>query len=255
MALRSKAKSLRGLGCLGLLVLGGAFAADVLAQSYTYQVRHRHWHGRARGTLHISPEGILFEEQGKKGTTDSRQWRYEEIQQLTVSPSELRILTYEDLKWKLGRDREYTFDGVPESLAVDTYPLWAAKLDRRFVAAISDPKSIPEWTTGAKLDHGLSGTLGTLILGKERIVFDAGERSGSRSWRLIDIGNVSRTNPLDLTVTTFEKSGWFRGSERQFHFQLQQALPEEPFYALWRRINSSHGLTFLEPEAVGGKFR
>ena len=255
MALRSKANSLRGLGSLGLLLLGGAFTPNAAAESYTYEVRHRHWHGGAPGTLRISPEGIAFEEQGKKSTSDSRQWRYEEIQQLTVSRSELRILTYEDSKWKLGRDREYMFDRVPKSLAVETFPLWAAKLDQRFIAGIPETNSAPEWKAGAKLDHGLSGTLGTLMLGKERIVFDAGERGDSRSWRLIEIENVSRVGPLDLTLTTSEKSGWFRGGSRQFHFQLQQALPEDHYYALWRRINSSQGLRFLDPEAVEGRSR
>jgi hypothetical protein len=112
------------------------------------------------------------------------------------------------------RDREYIFDRVPKSLAVEIYPLWAAKLDQRFVAGFSVSESSPEWKGGAKLKRGLSGTLGTLTLEKDRIIFDAGERSGSRSWRLIDIENVSRTGSLDLTVTTSEKSGWFRGGMR-----------------------------------------
>jgi len=201
--------------------------------------------------LHISPDGISFEERGEKKETNSRSWRYEEIQQLTVSPSELRILTYEDSKWKLGRDREYIFDRAPKSLAVEMYPLWTSKLDQRFIAAVPAPESAPEWKARAKLDHGLYGTLGTLIVAKERIVFD-GERGGSRSWRLIDIENVSRTGPLDFTVTTSEKSGWFRGGMRQFHFQLRQSLPESSFYALWRRVNRSKGLTFLDPEAIEG---
>lgn len=253
MAFRSKAKSVASLGFLGLLLLG--VSQRVSAQTYTYEVRHKHWHKGAMGTLRISPEEISFEEHGKKGKADSRSWRYEEIQQLTVSPSQLRILTYEDSKWKLGRDREYIFDQVPKSLAVETYPLWAAKLDQRFVAAISDPESVPEWKAGAKLDHGLSGILGTLTLGKDRVVFDSRERSGSRSWRLIDIENVSSSGPLDLTVTTAEKSGLFRGGSRQFHFQLQQPLKEDQYSALWRRVNRSKGLTFLDSAAAEGEVR
>jgi hypothetical protein len=203
------------------------------------------------GTLRISPEEISFEEHGKKGKTDSRSWRYEEIQQLEVSPSELRILTYEDSKWKLGRDREYIFDRVPNDLAVEAYPLWTSKLDQRFIAAVPAPEPAPEWKVGAKLDHGLSGTLGTLMIGREQIVFDAGEHGGSRSWRLIDIENVSSSGPLDLTVTTTEKSGLFRGSGRQFHFQLQQPLKEDQYGALWRSVNRSKGLTFLDSQRRG----
>jgi hypothetical protein len=122
MALRSKVKSLSGVGVASLLVLIGFSRPLAAAQTYTYEVLHRHWHGGAPGTLHISPDGISFEERGKKKEADSRSWRYEEIQQLTVSPSELRILTYQYAKWKLGRDREYIFDRLPKNLAVETYP-------------------------------------------------------------------------------------------------------------------------------------
>src|ERR1700737_4139215 len=129
MALRSKETPFSGVSLTGLLLLIGLSASLASAQSYTYEVRHHHWHGGAAGTLHISPDGISFEERGKKGKAVSRSWRYEEIKQLTVSPSDPRILTYEDSKWKLGRDREYVFNRVPKDLAVETYPLWTSKLD------------------------------------------------------------------------------------------------------------------------------
>lgn len=254
MAFRNEAKSVAGLGLLGLL-LSGVSPSVALAQTYTYEVRHEHWRKGATGTLRISSEGISFEEQGKKSKTDSREWRYEEIQQLTVSSSELRILTYEDSKWKLGRDREYIFDHLPKDLAVETYPLWTGTLDQRFIAAVPAPEPTPEWKAGAKLDHGVSGTLGTLMIGREWIVFDAGERGGSRSWRLIDIANVSSLGPLDLTVTTTEKSGLFRGSGREFHFQLQQPLRDDQYQVLWRIINRSKGLTFLDSAVPEGEVR
>ena len=249
MALRSKAKSLPGLSLAGLLLCG--VTPPIAAQTYTFEVRHQHWRKGAIGTLRISPEEISFEEHGKKRKTDSRSWRYEEIQQLTVNPSELRILTYEDSKWKLGRDREYIFDRVPKDLAVEAYPLWTSKMDQRFIAAVPAPEPAPGWKVGAKLDRGLSGTLGTLMIGREQIVFDAGEHGGSRSWRLIDIENVSSSGPLDLTVTTTEKSGLFRGSGRQFHFQLQQPLKEDQYGALWRSVTRSKGLTFLDSQRRG----
>ncbi len=247
MAFRRKAKSFASIAVAGLWLLGLS-TPTASAQTHAYEVRHQHWRKGAMGTLHVSVDGISFEEHGNKGKADSRQWRYEEIQQLTVSPTELRILTYEDSKWKLGRDREYVFDHLPKGLAVETYPLWASKLDQRFIGAVSEPQTSPEWKAGAKLDQGLSGTLGSLTIGKDWIVFDAGKRDGSRSWRLMDIENISRIGPLDLTVTTAEKSGWFRGGTRQAHFQLQQRLPEQTYNALWREINRSQGLAFLDSQ-------
>ena len=250
MEFRSEAKPGSCLS-MGVLFLAALSAPAAWAQSHTYEVRHQHWHGGAPGTLSVSGDGISFQEHGKKGKTDSRQWRYEEIQQLTVSQSDLRILTYDDSKWKLGRDQEYVFDRLPKSLAAETYPLWTGKLDQRLIGALPAPESGVEWKGTAKLDQGLAGPVGSLSIGKDWIVFDAGKRDGSRSWRLIDIENISRTGPLDLTVTTSEKAGWFRGGMRQFHFELQQRLPEDKYDALWREINRSQGLVFLDSQRRG----
>ena len=216
------------------------------AQTYTYEVRHQDWHGGAKGTLRISPDSIAFEEHGKKGKADPRQWSYEEIQQLTIGKSEVRVLTYEDSKWKLGRDREYVFDRIPSDLATEVYPLLSGTLDQRLVAAVADPQAAPEWKIGAKLTQNLKGTTGTLAAGPDLIVFDTKKPDEARSWRIADIQNVTSSGPFDLTITTGEKGGVFRG-ERQFHFQLQQALSEDQYNALWRRVNRSKGLTFLEP--------
>lgn len=245
MALRSKAKSIAGLAIAGLLLVGLSQPA-ALAQSHTYEVRHQHWRKGATGTLVISVSGISFDEHGKAKKTHSRSWRYDEIEQLTISPTELRVLTYEDSKWEPGRDREYVFDHLPQGLASDAFPFWTGKLDQRLIAAVPAPQSDAQWKGTAKLDHGLKGAVGSLTLGNDWIVFDAGKLDGSRSWRLTDIDNISRTGPLDLTVTTAEKSGWLRGGMRQFHFQLQQSLPEEKYNTLWREINRSRGLTFLD---------
>lgn len=245
MVLRREAQSFSGLILCGLAFL--ATAAPAAAQTYTYEVRHRHVHGGAMGTLRISPDGINFDERGKKNKPEKYSWRYEEIQQLTVGGSELRVLTYEDSKWKLGRDREYVFDRLPRDPGVEVNPMLSRTLDQRYIAALAD-KRPSEWKVGAKLGHGLSGTLGTLTVSGDELIFDTKKPDESRSWRLMDIENVSNTGSLDLTITTNEKSGLFRGGMRQFRFQLQQALSEERYNELWRRVNRSRGLTFPEPE-------
>jgi hypothetical protein len=225
------------------LTIAALFLSVAFAQSnppdHVYEVRHHHWHGSDTGTLQVTANGITFEEHRDAANSHSRTWRYSEIEQLTLIPTELRVLTYEDSKWKLGRDRDYTFDRLPKNLSSESFPLWTGKLDQRFIAAVPEPGASSEWKTRAKLDHGLSGTVGSLLIGKDAVVFDAGKPGLSRSWRLIDIENISRTGQIDLTVTTTEKSGWFRGGTRQFHFQLQQRLPEETYNALWREINRS----------------
>ena len=247
MALRRQKANywLSRLTALSLLLL--AAAACATAQNYTFEVRHRHWHGGAKGILQISPVSIAFEEKSK-GATHSRAWQYQQIQQLALARNELHILTYEDSNWKLGRDREYVFDRLPEGFTSQVCPLFSRNLDQRFVAAVANLSESPEWKTGAKLTQGVHGTPGTLELARDRVVFDAGKREESRTWRMSDIENVSSSGPFDLTLTTAEKSGLFRDSMRQFHFQLQSKLTEEQFNELWRQVNRHQGLRFLEPE-------
>jgi hypothetical protein len=215
------------------------------AQTYTYEVRHRHLHGGAAGTLRISEDGISFDEHGKKNKPEAFRWRYDEIQQLTAGGAELRVLTYEDSKWQLGRDREYVFDRPSRNLAVEIFPMLARSLDQRFIAALPDQR-VPEWKLSVKLDHGLTGTMGTLSVAGEELIFETTKPDQSRTWRLSDIENVSSTGSLSVTVTTNEKSGRFRGGMRQFHFELQQALSEDRYNELWRRVNRTKGLTFLD---------
>ena len=241
MALRNKTKLFSGL-----ILLAVGLVPLAPAQTYTYEVRHRRLHGGAMATLRISPESFSFAEHGKKDKADSRQWSYDEIQQLTVGATELHVLTYEDSKWKLGRDREYVFDRIPSDLAVEVYPLLAKILDQRFIAAVAHAKPESEWEIRAKLTRDLKGTIGTLIVSPDLIVFDTKKRNESRSWRIADIQSVSSSGAFDLTLTTGEKTGLFRGGDRQFHFQLLAPLPEDHYNALWRDVNRSKGLTFLE---------
>src|SRR5438445_9526953 len=94
----------------------GAFlmlCAAAWGQPLNYRVRHKHLHGGAIGTLRVGDDSVSFDEKGKH----TREWKFEDIQQLSLNSAGLRILTYEDRKWLLGRDREYVFDRLLEDLA------------------------------------------------------------------------------------------------------------------------------------------
>lgn len=242
MALRSQIES---FCCLSILFAGLIPAAS--GQTHTYEVRHRRLRGGATATLRISPESLSFEEHGKGKKAAFVQWRYGEIQQLTVGRTEVRVLTYEDSKWELGRDREYVFDRIPADLAIEVYPMLSRILDQRFIAAVADTPQAWQWKVEAKLTRDWKGTLGTLILSGDGLVFDTKKPNEARSWRIADIENISSSGRFDLTITTAEKAGAFRGGDRQFHFELLESLPEDRYNALWRSVNRSKGLAFLDP--------
>src|ERR1700674_1740772 len=113
MAFRTEAKT-----CASLMLC----AAFAYAGS-PYDVRHEHQRHGGPGILRIDDTAISFEERGKQGK-HSRTWEYDDIQELTLGPETLRIVTYEDNRWQLGRDRVYVFDRLPAALTAEWYPVF-----------------------------------------------------------------------------------------------------------------------------------
>ena len=206
------------------------FTAALSAQDLHYEVRHDHLRKSAPGVLVFTGTGVSFEEPGKKAE-HSRQWTYEDIQRLELTPSRLRILTYEDRPKLLGRDREYTFERLPGNMAAELYPVLTRRLDQRFIAGVADKSVTAMWSVPAKMLRGRSGSNGTLTVAAAHIVFDSpGE---SRTWRYSDITGVTSENPLELTIASLD---------RETRFQLKQLLPEDRYNDLWRRISEANGL-------------
>ena len=223
---------------IGLILLAAPLAC---AQDFTFAVRHHHLHKGGEGTLRFTPAGIGWTENAKADTGHSRSWLYKNIQRLELSPSRVRIVTYDDVGWQLGRDREYVFDRLPKDLAAEVYPLLTEQMDQRFLARVADPAVKPQWEMPAKLLLGRSGSNGTLKVAAGHIVFDGGETGESRTWRVADIENVSSAEVFELTITTID------GENR---LQLKEALAADRFQELWQRISESHGLRVFGQTAV-----
>lgn len=153
-----------------------------------------------------------------------------------MSPTELRILTYEDRKWQLGRDRDYVFDHLPEELAKTLYPMFSAKLDQRFIAELADPAIRPQWQMPVKLRHGLGGSEGTLLVADDRIAYTSDAPGESRVWRFTDIDSISMAGPFDLSIITLERAGWRHTGPTEFRFELKQPLAENRYNELWRKL-------------------
>lgn len=213
-----------------ILIVSGVILA---AQDLTFSVRHNHLHKYGVGTLTFTENTIQWEEPGKSHE-HSQLWTYEQIQRLELAQDQVRIVTYEDIRWQVGRDRAFLFDHIPADLASRVYPFLIAKLDQRFQAHVYDPSIEPIYETPAKLLLGRAGSNGVLKIGPDRITFNGGDRGQSRTWRYSDITIFSNAGPFDLTLATLE------GENR---IQLKRPLPEATYTDLWRRISESNGLT------------
>ena len=195
-----------------------AFLMALPALAQEYPVR--------QGMLRVTGDSIAFEQKGRW-----REWKLGDIRQLILGDTELRVQTYE------GRNREFVFKPVPKELAEKWYPVFSAKLDQRFVAALADARVQPEWQLPVKLVRLRNGVQGDLLVSAGRVVFRAAAEGESRTWRITDIDSVASAGAFDFTLTTREK---------EFRFDLKQTLPEARYQQLWRAVNRAQGLQILQ---------
>ena len=197
------------------LILTGA------AWGQQFPAHHRHLRKFCAGTLTVDAQSITFQ-----GPKHAWKWAYQDIQQLTLTPQSIHILSYKDSSLKLGKDEAYTFTGKfpTESL----YRQWSATLDQRFVAALPEKQAgivIP-----VKQLALIKGSEGALTFAAQTVTYDS--PSAPRTWRYSDIQHISSSGPFQLTLTTLEK---------QFIFQLKQPISEGTYNQLWLDIEKKNG--------------
>jgi hypothetical protein len=189
-----------------------------------FPVRHQHLRKFCAGTLTVDDKGIRFN--GPKHHVWT--WPYAEIQQLTLRSGSIHILSYKDSSnWRLGKDVSYTFTG--EFPTEDLERQWSAQLDQRFVGC-STASGLSSLKFEVKQLALNKGTQGTLTFGESSVVYDTSR--DPRTWRYNDIQFISSANPFQLTITTLEK---------QFRFQLKQAITESAYNQLWLEIEKKNG--------------
>jgi len=218
-------------GLTALLAIASVWARE-------YPVRHEHLRKGCTGTLTVDELGVSFRAANGKHMWN---WTYGDIQQLTLSPVEIGVLSYEDESWKLGADRRYRFRALQGRPFPDAYEMLKNRLDQRFVAELPDPEVKPLWEIPVKHLGRLRGSEGELVVGADRIVYRSDTPGEPRTWRYEDVVNISSSGPFQLTVTTFERARATYGGRKDFNFQLKRPLDEARYNELWRRLNRRRG--------------
>ena len=200
--------------------------AATLASAAQFAVRHEHLRQGCAGVMTVDENGVRFTGAKKHAWS----WKYEDIQQLRLSPESIYILTYKDSKLRLGKDREYNFTGkIP---AEELYPLLKDRMDQRFVAAVGQASGAVSFSLPVKHLRPIVGSEGTLAFGADAIVYSTPAKAESRTWRYSDIENIGSSGPFQLTITTLEKG---------FTFQLKQPITEARYNQLWLQIEKTNG--------------
>lgn len=247
MPLRTQSRCINRFASLMFWLAFVPPATSLAQNQLILSVRHDHAWGSCFGTLTLDDRGARYETTHAK---DARSWAYGDVQQFQVEEGRrLKILTYEDRKWRLGADKAFEFDWQEnESTPEEVYQFIQARV-RRPVAAQLRLSDLGEARFEFPVKHlGIvRGTEGRLLFTDRWVVLQAdeaaAENSGNRTWRYDDVESISSSGPYELTLTTYEQQKFRYASRRVYRFQLKEALPADRYDALWRFVNEKKGVT------------
>ena len=206
----------------GCLILAGA----AWASAAQFTVRHEHFRNGCEGVMTVDENGVAFSGPKDHAWT----WKFQDIQELQLSPRRIYILTYKDSKLRLGADLGYEFTGdIP---AASLYALLRDRMDQRFVAQLDQDPGPPTLTLPVKHQARVVGSEGTLAFTPDSIVYATPAKNQSRTWRYQDIDSISSSGRFQLTIVTLEKG---------FNFQLKQPITEASYNQLWLEIERKNG--------------
>jgi hypothetical protein len=212
------------------------------AQEVRFPVRHSRLLRDRIGELIFGETRIEYRTKDKG---DARAWKYEDIQQLgLLGPKELTIITYEDSKWKLGKDLFYRFTITTGEITPVLWRQLQAKLKRPVVSALISPDIVSKFTIPVKHLRGFGGTQGTLEIGEEYIIYKTTVPMDSRIWPYHDISSVGTTGPYQMRLTSMDRAENESGGERNFVFALKERLAPEVYDFIWWKINGPHISSF-----------
>jgi hypothetical protein len=212
------------------------------AQEVRFPVMHVRLLKNRTGELVFGETGIEYRTKEKKA---AHTWKYEDIQQFgLLSPKELTILTYEDSKWKFGKDLFYRFKITAGEITPAFWARLQAKLKRPVVSALIPPDIIPKFTIRVKHLRGFRGTQGMLEISDQYILYKTDVPKDSRIWRYQDISSVGTTGPYQLRLTSMDRANGEFGGERNFVFSLKERLPSEAYDFIWWKINGAQISSF-----------
>lgn len=170
---------------------------------------------------------------------------WQDIQQLSVSARAVRIRTYEDQRWKLGRDRELQLSRREGTFRAGDVLLLRRWLPSKLSTGLAVPGADLWWSVPAKWNRGLGGSVGTLSVWSDRVTFASDKGGRDATWFDRDLIQVVKSGRFGLMLTTAEPSRFFHAGERTVSFQTQEEVDDRRVDALWRRLQRAANLGFI----------
>lgn len=240
-------------GVISFLLAGMlSYGVGLQAAETKLGVRHDHTFRSCQGVLIFSGTGVEYQTDHKK---HARTWKYEDIQQLgLLGPKEVSILTYEDSKWLLGKDRGFRFEANAGEITASLWAELQSKLTRPLVSSLIPPGIVPSFAIPVKHEQSIVGTHGTLEISDHYIIYRTTTPKDSRIWRYEDITSIGTTGAYQLRLTVPDRMKGELGGDRNFVFTLKQRLKPEIYDFIWWKINGPQISSFtkrVSPNATG----
>ncbi len=220
-----------------VLAIPLSFCWPVMASDNTvfqFSVEHDHFWRKGSGTLTIDQEGIAYTSEKDDGhNTD---WSYSDIQEVKIeSPQRISIRTYDDVWWKLNRERTLHFELVEGEIDPAVANFLRDRLPSALVSAVFTPADDAAYRVPVKHTHALGqGCEGQLLFSERGIYYSASRSDHSRFWPMEDLESRGRMSGSHIRIAARAHS--HSGSVRNFQFQLKQPMDGETYQRLWRKI-------------------
>jgi hypothetical protein len=210
------------------LLLMFLFIAPPLAAQDLSVVHVRDFRRDVRGTIRITDTGIVYKAEKPK---DSRSWLYQDIQHFDrISEKEFSILSYENQRLLLGRDREYRFRITGGRLTDELFQKIESRLYRPVTNRVVGKIRNPEYTLPVKHLHTFGGCAGTLEFTKDAIYYQTKDKKDARDWRLgEEVQSVWSADPYQLEITAYDNNRREFSQTRLYRFELKKPL-DPTFY-------------------------
>lgn len=214
---------------LGYLLL---LTPNNFAQEFRYQVQQEKLLKDSSGELIISVDKIEFKTKEEKNNLT---WNYDEIELVQLnSPTEIKIWSYHDQAWMLGRDKRFTFQVIAPLVDKVLIAFLRSRLERPFVIAFAEDKENVIAQIQVKHSHRMGGCQGTIKIYPEQLTFVTPNGQDSRSWHWKEIKSINRIDKWNLEIFTYENM--MGGPKRSYQFKLKEPLPEKLYDQLWNNI-------------------
>jgi hypothetical protein len=187
------------------------------------------WDGT--GQVEITAEGISYK---ARKASESRNWKYQDIQYFDrISDKEFVVLSYEDVDWQLGRDRQYHFLITSGELTERLFQQISERLKKPVTNRVVSEASAVKYTVPVKHLHRFGGCEGALDFTRDAIYYKTEHKEDAREWVIgRDVQSVWSTDPYQLEIHVYDNNRREFSRTRVFNFELKRPLDAQFYRSL-----------------------